>query len=95
MSFSNNKTLVTLLKVDYVSVIVNSVDFDSVSVWNAHAAHAKQIFVNGEDEKGKKEKYKDGSYKKYREKRGRQTAFVDNDKFGVAPRLNKTLSGNE
>ena len=34
MSFSNNKTLVTLLKVDYVSVIVNSVDFDSVSVWN-------------------------------------------------------------
>ena len=25
MSFSNNKTLVTLLKVDYVSVIVNSV----------------------------------------------------------------------
>ena len=26
MSFSNNKTLVTLLKVDYVSVIVNSVE---------------------------------------------------------------------
>ena len=32
--FSNSKTLVTLLKVDYVSVIVNSVDFASVSVWN-------------------------------------------------------------
>ena len=39
-------------------------------VEDAHAAHAKQIFVNGEDEKGKKEKYKDGSYKKEQSETG-------------------------
>lgn len=46
-------------------------------VQDAHAEHVKQIFTEGEDSSGKKEKYKPGSYKSLREKRGRQTNFVD------------------
>ena len=35
MTFNNDSTLATTLKVDYASVLVTSVDFDSVSVWGA------------------------------------------------------------
>jgi len=66
-----------LNELDKKLAVLDKMDWAREPVQDAHAAHAKQIFVNGEDEKGKKEKYKDGSYKKYREKRGRQTAFVD------------------
>lgn len=34
MIFSNDATLALLLKSDYVSVVVNSVNFDTVDVWN-------------------------------------------------------------
>ena len=56
---------------------LQKLDWMREAVQDTHAEHMKQIFVEGEDSKGKQEKYKDGSYKKYREKRGRQTAFVD------------------
>lgn len=57
--------------------VLSAMDWAREPVQDAHSEHAKQIFIKGEDVKGAKEKYKDGSYKKYREKRGRQTAFVD------------------
>ena len=46
-------------------------------VQDTHAQMVKQIFTNGEDENGTKDKYKEGSYKEYRRKRGRQVGYVD------------------
>ena len=43
--------------------VLNKMDWAREPVQDAHAAHAKQIFVNGEDEKGKKEKYKAAAIK--------------------------------
>lgn len=56
---------------------LQKLDWMREPVQDTHAEHRKQIFTKGEDEQGKQERYKDGSYKKYRQKRGRQVAYVD------------------
>ena len=57
--------------------ILENGDFLRPIVQDTHAEHVKQLFRDGENKFGAKDNYKDGSYKKLREKKGRQTAFVD------------------
>lgn len=58
-------------------LILENGDFLRPIVQDTHAEHVKQLFRDGESKSGSKDKYKDGSYKKLREKKGRQVAFVD------------------
>lgn len=52
-------------------------DFLRPIIQDTHAEHVKQLFRDGENKNGGKDKYVEGSYKKLRQKKGRQTAFVD------------------
>ena len=61
---------------------LSKLDWMREPVQDTHAEHIRQIFIQGEDKNKKVERYKDGSYKKYRERKGRQTAFVDLNLLG-------------
>ena len=71
-----------LAKLDRNLAELSRLDWMREPVQDTHAEHIQQIFIKGEDDNKKVERYKDGSYKRYRERKGRQVAFVDLNLLG-------------